>query len=181
MAALAYSFHDLSLPQTALPQQEEDPRISDTADTADYLARLHSYIFQSIELLKCSQIRALDSDFAPLNEQLDKLTTFHVGWDGYDAPAPSLQTIKVARNILQRMQEELVRPYWVTASADGGVAFSFVSSGDRRAQVEVLNNGERFAHLYDLSGNSHTEEWAGDLENQPFRVLLEPVLHYMQG
>jgi hypothetical protein len=180
MATLAYLNSDLNLPQTALPQRETDPRISETADTAEYLRRLNEYIFESIGFLRVGQIKALDSNFAPLDQQLDVLTGLAEGWDGYDAPAPSMQVIAEAREILRQMQGELVIPQWITASADGGVAFSFAASNDRRAQVEVLNNGEKFAHLYDLKGNSHTEEWTEKLQEQPFKNLLQPILNYMQ-
>ncbi|MGA8089463.1 MAG: hypothetical protein WCA10_19475 [Terracidiphilus sp.] len=180
MAALAHPISTLHLPQTALPQQEPDPRVSNTADEAEYLERLHTHVYEMIKSLRLSQIKALDSDFAPFAKQLDGLCNLAEGWDGYDAPKPSPQAIKVARTILERMQEELVKPYWISASADGGVAFSFMAPGDRRAQIEVLNNGEKFAHLYDLNGDSHTEDWTENLEQKPFRELLEPILNYIQ-
>ena len=180
MPAYVHPSSILSLPQTVLPQEEPDPRVSVTADTAVYLGKLHEYISEAITSLRQSQIKALDTDFRPLAEQLDELNNLAVGWDGYDAPKPSPEAIDEARFVLVKMQQELVKPFWVSASADGGVAFSFVASGDRRAQIEILNNGERFAHLYDLSGNSHTEEWDEDAEGKPFRELLEPILNYIQ-
>lgn len=183
MAVLAYPSPILNFPQTVLPQEERDPRIlflSETADTAEYLVRLHTYIFRSIESLRNGQIKALDSDFAPLDQQLDRLAELSEGWDGYEAPSPSSQAIDEAREILRLMQQELVRPQWISASAEGGVAFSFAATGDRRAQIEVLNDGEKFAHLYDLHGNSHTEEWKGNLKDQPFAKLLEPIRNYTQ-
>jgi hypothetical protein len=180
MAALASLNPILNMPQTVLPQRETDPRISDTSDTAEYLRRLNDYIFESIGSLRIGQIKALDSDFAPLDQQLDRLTGLAEGWDGYDAPVPSGRAIAEAREILRQMQQELVTPQWIGASADGGVAFSFAASNDRRAQIEILNNGEKFAHLYDLKGNSHTEEWTENLHGQIFRNLLEPILHYIK-
>lgn len=180
MAALAHPSSILNLPQTVLPQEERDPRISETAGTAEFLSRLHTYIFQSIGSLRISQIRALDSDFAPLDQELDRLTELSEGWDGYDAPVPSCQAVEEAREILRLMQQELIRPQWISASAEGGVAFSFAASGDRRAQIEILNDSEKFAHLYDLHGNSYTEEWKGNLEDQPFAKLLEPIRNYLQ-
>ena len=179
MAALAHPNPTLNLPQTALFHNETDPRVSDRNDTATYLKQLHGYVFESIQSLRLSQIRALDSAFATFDLQLDGLGQLAEGWDGYDAPVPSAEAIRSGREILRRLQEELLVPNWVSASADGGVAFSFAAPGNRRAQIEVLNNGEKFAHLYDLTGNSHTEDWAGTAQNKPFKELLEPVLHYI--
>jgi len=180
MAALAYPISALQLPQTVLPQYEPDPRVSDTADTAEYLERLHTYVYDVLTSLRRSQIHALNSEFASFAKQLDGLSSLTEGWDGYNAPRPSPQAIEEAQTILQGMQEELVKPYWVSASADGGVAFSFASPGNRRAQIEVLNSGEKFAHLYDLNGNSHTEDWTENIEGKTFRELLEPILQHVQ-
>jgi hypothetical protein len=180
MAALTQPNLELRLPQTVLSLEDPDPRISNTSDTARYLERLHEYVLESIKSLRQSQIMALDIDFAPLAKQLDDLGDLPEGWDGYDAPRPSAEAIREAHAVLRRMQEELVRPGWISASADGGVAFSFTAPNDRRAQIEVLNNGTKFAHLYDLSGNSHTEDWIGDLDERPFKLLLEPILHYIR-
>jgi hypothetical protein len=135
----------------------------------------------SIQELLCSQAKALDVDFAPLEKQLEGLNTLQVGWDGYDAPTPSSQAIHDAQDVLRGMHKKLIRPQWISAAADGGVAFSFAAPDKRRAQIEVLNNGEKFVHLYDLDGNSHTEEWQGDLKDQSFNILLEPIIHYLQG
>ena len=181
MATLAQPYSTLSLPRTALPENEFDLRVSDTADTANYLATLHAYIAFSVLALRRSQIKALDTDFAPLKRQLQELPQLQVGWDGYDAPPPTLQAIDRAQDILQKMQDELVRPQWVSASAEGGVAFLFTAPNKRRAQIEVLNNGDKFVHLYDLDGYSHTEEWQNDLKDQPFGKLVEPILHYLRG
>jgi len=181
MAALAYSYPSLCTRQTVLPEQERDPRASEPTDVASYLSRLHAYMQYSVQELLCSQVKAMDVDFAPLEKQLDGLTHLQEGWDGYDAPTPSTQAIEQAQNVLRGMQGQLIRPQWISASADGGVAFSFAASDKRRAQIEVLNNGEKFVHLYDLDGNSHTEEWQGNVKDRSFNILLEPIIHYLQG
>ena len=181
MATLAQSYPTLSLPLTGFPDQGQDPRVSDGADIASYLTALRAYVNFSIFDLRQGQMKAMDIDFAPLKKQLEGLKQLQVGWDGYDAPKPSSTAIEAARDVLRRMQKELVKPQWISASADGGVAFSFAALDKRRAQVEVLNNGERFVHLYDLDGDSRTEEWQGDLQEQPFNKLLKPIIDYLQG
>jgi hypothetical protein len=178
MAALALPNPRLSIPETVLPSIERG--LPETANDAEYLEVLHKHFFENMASLLVGQITALDSDFAPLERQLDQLGGLTQGWDGYNAPLPSAQAIEESRQILQRMQEQLVTPQWVSASAEGGVAFSFRSTGDRRAEIEILNSGEKFAHLYDLNGDSRTEEWAENLEGQRFDKLLRPILDYLQ-
>jgi hypothetical protein len=181
MATLARSYPTLCSSPTGFPDQEQDPRDSETADTASYLSVLRAYVNFSVLDLRKSQIKAMDVDFAPLEVQLESLNQLQAGWDGYDAPTPSPQAIAEAQEVLRGMQQELAKPQWISAAADGGVAFLFSAPDKRRAQVEVLNNGERFVHLYDLDGNSRTEEWQGDLQEQPFSKLLKPIVDYLQG
>ena len=181
MATFAESYATLCLPPTGFPDQEQDPRVSDTADIANYLSGLRAYINVSVLGLRKSQIKAMEPDFAPLERRLEELGRLEGGWDGYDAPIPSSQAIADAQDVLRGMQEELLKPQWISAAADGGVAFLFAAPDKRRAQVEVLNNGERFVHFYDLDGNSRTEEWQSDLQEQPFSQLLKPIVDYLQG
>ena len=170
----------LTLPQRALPIQEEDPRRSVPTEYSEYLSQLDSYVQCSLEELRKGQIKALDDEFATLDVQLDRLTALNEGWDGYDAPVPSPQAVNESRQILRQLQGELIKPQRISASAEGGIAFSFKASGERRAQIEVLNNGERFAHLYDLRGNSYTHEWPENYQSHPVSSLMEPILNYMQ-
>jgi len=175
MAALANPVSRPIFPQTALPQEEQDPR--GQTEATDY----HHRIFEFTKVLWQSQVNALNVVFLPLEKQLDKLCQLQAGWDGYEAPKPSEKAVSEAREVLERMQEALVTPHWIAASADGGVAFSFAALGNKRAQIEILNSGEKFAHLYDLNGNSHTEDWPRDLDERPFGDLLEPILTYVRS
>jgi len=130
--------------------------------------------------LRDGQVRALDSDFASLNKQLDELTGLSTGWDGYSAPTPSTSAVSDARELLRKLQGELLKPYRVSASAEGGVAFSFRASRGRRVQIELLNEGEKYAHLYDTLGNSYTHEWPQNFENAAISTLFEPILNYLR-
>lgn len=170
--------YNLSLPQRVLPPREADPR---TSEQSRYVEDLNKYILDSLAELREGQVKALNSRFAPLDRQLDSLSELHKGWDGYDAPSPTPQALSEARAVLGRLQRTLVTPQRVSASADGGVAFSFKASGNRRAQIEVLNTGEKFAHLYDLKGNSYTLDWPKDIDEEAFEELVEPILNYMQS
>jgi hypothetical protein len=154
--------------------------VSYKADEAQYLGRLNAFVYRMTDSIRFSQIKALDSDFATFAKQLEGLNSLAEGWDGYNAPKPSRQAIEEAQAILEGLQQELVKPYWISASADGGVAFSFASPGNQRAQIEILNNGERFAHLYDLDGNSHIEDWTENPEGKTLRALLEPILEHVR-
>lgn len=168
---------DLKMPQSVLLEPKNDPRKS---EMSEYLDRVRSYVAQSLESLREGQIKALDSAFVPLDQQLDCLESLQEGWDGYYAEVPSMKSLSDARDILKRLHQELIRPQRISASADGGVAFSFRASGERRAQIEILNNGEKFAHLYDLRGNSYTNQWPTSYNEESFRSLLQPIMAYMQ-
>lgn len=165
---------------TGLPQGEADPRIAGAANTAGYVKVWNEFVTSSLNFLRSGQIEALQVDFTPLLKQLDQLKGLAAGWDGYDAPTPSADALGAARTLLHQMQNELLRPQRISPSAEGGVAFTFAATNDRRAQIELLNSGEKFAHLYDLNGNSHTEDWNENLEAESMKHLLEPIRTYLQ-
>lgn len=169
---------NLNVPQSVIPPQETDPR---TSEQSRLIENLNKCIWDNLVSLREGQIKALNSSFLPLDLQLDALELLKQGWDGYDAQAPTPDTIREARGVLGKLQGSLVMPKRVSPSADGGVAFSFKASGNRRAQIEILNNGEKFAHLYDLNGNSSTLDWPEEIEQESFERLLEPILNYMQA
>jgi hypothetical protein len=125
-------------------------------------------------------MKALDIDFIRLDQEIVELADLNEGWDGYTAPAPSMVALNEARYVLRELHDEVLLPQAIGASGEGGVAFTFRANKDRRAQIEILNNGERFAHLYDLSGNSYTHEWPEGYKEIPFENLLEPVVTFMQ-
>lgn len=177
MVALAHPnpfFASLGPARIAL---ERDPRM---LEEAAYLDRFNEHVLENLRYLRDAQIRALDIDFAGLDFQLDRLSALSVGWDGYDAPKPAEAVLGNARRILKLLQSELMMPRQITASAEGGVAFSFGSAGDRRAQIEILNNGEQFAHLYDLRGNSSTIESPQDDSPKAVKGLLGPIIEYLR-
>jgi hypothetical protein len=180
MAELAMLTPFMEPAVTVLPQGEHDPRIGGASNAAGYIKEWNDFIVSSLKFLRNGQIEALTVDFAPLSKQLDQLKSLAVGWDGYDAPTPSADAIGAAKTLLQHMQNELLKPQRITPSAEGGVAFTFAATGQRRAQIELLNSGEKFAHLYDLNGDSRTEDWNENLEVVSIKRLLEPIRRYLQ-
>jgi hypothetical protein len=98
--------------------------------------------------------------FCSLSERLDTLRGLAPNWNSYGSPPPSEVAIDNAKLALRWLQEKELEPENVHASADGGVAFSFVSETISRAAIECLNNGETYVLLYDLRGNSETLDWS---------------------
>jgi hypothetical protein len=90
---------------------------------------------------------------------LDRLLGTPANWNSYNSPPPSAQSVKNARPILQALRIKLLQPDRVLPSAEGGVAFTFVSDTSSRAVIETLNDGGTFLLLYDLSGNSKEVDW----------------------
>ena len=172
MLLLATPNQDLSIPQTAVSLSEKDPR---STAISEFLDSLRSYTMDSLLQLRIGQMKALDIDFARLEKDLEHLETVGKGWDGYDADKPSQESIDGARSILRSLQEVLITPQKITPSAEGGVAFSFKAPKSKRAQIEILNNGERFAHLYDLNGSSQTLEWSKKDIEENFQAMFKPV------
>ncbi len=177
MISLAGHNLELPIPESALSIAVPDPR---TNEFSEFLDRLHGYTSESLRHLRESQRIALNTDFADLEKQLDALAGLKSGWDGYDADVPSTVVIGEARKVLRSLQNQLATPDKVGPSAEGGVAITFRSPGDRRVQIEILNNGERFAHLYDLHGNSNTNDWPEIDIDVNFESLLIPVRAYLE-
>lgn len=95
----------------------------------------------------------------------DKLRALEDGWDSYDAPKPSENSIIQASTILKYLVDLHLGPERILASADGGVALIFKGVEIRRALIEILNGGEITTLLYDMDGFSNTITWKGCDEN----------------
>jgi hypothetical protein len=106
--------------------------------------------------------RLLDSYgkvFDTLSLRLEQLIHTPADWNSYGSTPPTAVAIENARVILQRLRDKLLEPDSVNPSADGGIAFTFVSLTISRAEIECLNDGESYVLLYDLKGNSNTVDW----------------------
>jgi hypothetical protein len=98
------------------------------------------------------------------------------GWDSYDGPVPSPESVTTAQRILGFLENTDLRPERVLASADGGTAIVFISPTDRRAFIEVTNHEGTQLVLYDLQGNCQTLPWL-ELEQSECVTLLRQHLH----
>jgi hypothetical protein len=121
-------------------------------------------------------LAATASPFYSLFECMDTFTNLPANWNSYGSAAPSNVAINQARYLLEWLQTTNIAPESVHASADGGIAFSFVSDTISRAEIESLNTGESYVLLYDLNGNSDTQEWPNDAHEQ-FAVLVTLAAH----
>jgi hypothetical protein len=83
-----------------------------------------------------------DKTFRQLEESTYVTSLYEAGWDGYDAPAPNQAAVASTLSVLSKMREESgLIPYSVLPSADGGVGISFRGQGNKRAVLELLNDG----------------------------------------
>jgi hypothetical protein len=108
---------------------------------------------------------------------LDHLESVGTNWNSYGSPAPSADSISVAKQMLAAFAGDALSPDDVRPSAEGGVAIIFSGSGRNRAIVESLNNDEQFILLYDLDGDSRTVDWTQRDEKSLIAVLRD----HLQG
>jgi hypothetical protein len=125
--------------------------------------------------LKSSYLRR-QNVFDVLAEVVEQLVETPENWNSYDSPAPSALAVSNARPVLQALRTKLLQPERVVPSAEGGVAFTFISETPSRAIIESLNDGETFALLYDLNGNSRTIEWPTNDEAQ-LALVADLITH----
>jgi len=143
-------------------QQVRVPEISDTFErTSTPVSNPHIRRVQSDWRVNFSNSRYLKSQnvFDAFDSEIERLRYTQANWNSYGSPAPSDIAIENARPILQALRTKLLQPERVLPSADGGVAFTFVSDTISRAAIEALNDGQSYVLLYDLNGNSDTVEW----------------------
>ena len=103
--------------------------------------------------------------FDALEHKIELLKDVPPNWNSYDSPSPSVESRERSKAVLRALRTKLLEPERVLASAEGGVAFTFVSNTSSRAAIEVLNNGEEYVFLYDLSGQARTIDWPKSFED----------------
>jgi hypothetical protein len=121
----------------------------------------------------CSTITIFD----PVMQQLASLATLTENWDSYGAPVPNSKSLEAAQRIMSGLRRELILPARILPSAEGGVAFTFLTKNDNRAVIETLNTGEEFVLLYDINGHSLTLDWPSNSEDK----VLERLKLHLRG
>src|ERR1700722_7664527 len=80
-----------------------------------------------------------DSEFGHHFAKLKAIQTDQMLWP-YGAEGPRQEAIFWASQVLSRLEDDMMRPSRIVASADGGVAVCFVK-GDLYAHIECFNDG----------------------------------------
>ncbi len=98
-------------------------------------------------------------------------------WNEHCSPVPSSEAIAATSRVLQSIKFSVVVPERVQPSADGGIALTYVGKGLNRAMIEVLNEGEQYAVLYDTEGNAEVL----DLDLQAPLPVLNRLAAHLKG
>jgi hypothetical protein len=114
--------------------------------------------------------------FIKLTESARKATAFENGWDGYNAPPPNDESVDRTLEVLSEVQVSKLTPYSVLPSADGGVGISFRGNADKRAILELLNDG---TSLYMLYGKGYPLESSVFDTNTELSKVLQLLEEYL--
>jgi hypothetical protein len=132
---------------------------------------------QTMRSVENSRYLSSQSGFHLFAERLEQISETPENWNSYGSPAPNSLAIANAKPILGALRTKLLLPERILPSAEGGVAFTFVSETPSRAVIESLNDGERYVLLYDLQGNSKTIEWSTDETEHGLNLVEEIRVH----
>ena len=114
--------------------------------------------------------------FRQLTESTRKAKAFEEGWDGYDAPAPNDASVARTLEVLSRVRDSKLSPYSVLPSADGGVGISFRGNANKRAVLELLNDG---TSSYMLFGKGYPIESSEFNSNTDLPRILQRLEEYL--
>jgi hypothetical protein len=89
-----------------------------------------------------------ENRFDQLNQAARDAQKYQAGWDGYGAPVPSDMSVNLTVNVLGRIKNSDLNPFSVLPSADGGIGISFRGKDNRRAVLEIMNDGTASYMLY---------------------------------
>jgi len=119
---------------------------------------------------------ARERQFMQLSESTHKAKAFEKGWDGYDAPAPNDVSVIRTLAVLSKVRDSKLSPYSVLPSADGGVGISFRGNANKRAVLELLNDGTSSYMLY---GKGHPIESSEFNSNTDLSRILQRLEEYL--
>ncbi len=100
---------------------------------------------------------ALEYNFAAVELELNLAGALSDGWDSYDAPAPTFDTIERGRKLLRELKAKRFLPRRIVPSAEGGVSLYFMNQ-DRTCYIEYRNSGEAILAMYAPVGEPEIKE-----------------------
>jgi len=128
--------------------------------SASALGNLERKIEEEIEesILRSRYMQRMEN-LRSLVLQTEALSRLELNWNSYGAEPPRMQAIRSAIEFLLLSARADVLPTRSLPSAEGGIAFRFMSD-DKRALVEFLNTGAVEVMLYNATGviNPEPEE-----------------------
>jgi hypothetical protein len=114
--------------------------------------------------------------FNQLTEETHKAKAFEKGWDGYNASAPNDESVIRTLYVLSKVRESKLTPYSVLPSADGGIGISFRGNDNKRAVLELLNDGTSSYVFYGKGCPTESSEFDSNTELPRIVQLLEEYL-----
>ena len=164
-----------------VPAEAWQPRVVDTFErtSSGDLSPLREQLRKLNLSNTHSEFLSMLNTFDVLRRSLSQLASMLDDWNRYGSPAPSARSIVRAQQVLDSLQSESLPPKRVLPSAEGGVAFVYLSETENRAVIESLNSDEIFILLYDRRGNSKTLDWSQSRLAQ--KSLLRELRDHLRG
>ena len=123
-------------------------------------------------------VRAESSVLREWTSRLDQCGQLKVGWNGYDAAAPSAEAIAWAKSFLSSIMGDANTPSRIAPSTVGGIGITHKNRA-RRVYVEFFNDGDILA----LFSDNETEPISKRVKPGygAFRELNSDIRNYLNG
>jgi hypothetical protein len=164
----------------ALPRTFSNDRAERRTSLSQPRAAIERTLEKARRSFEASYFLSSENVFERIQQRLEDLSRIPTNWNSYGSPSPDETALRRAKPILQALRSKLLQPDKLLPSAEGGVAFTFVSETNSRAVIESLNSGERFLLLYDLSGNSRTIDWS-DVDPEHALSLIDQLRNHLRS
>jgi hypothetical protein len=100
----------------------------------------------------------VEANFTRLEQDLQGLSTLHASIAEEGEEGPSAASIEASLLLLEELRSGRVGVESIVPAADGGVAIVLAPSGNARAYLQVLNDGERSLVMYNTAGDVYVED-----------------------